>query len=224
VSDSAGVRPAALRAAEDGEVAWSVLYRNRVEAHRRFGEVWDLPVVKRYFDRITANLSPHSRVLEVGAGSRGLATRLSGPFPQVVYRSMDIDRTHDHDYYDLTTVTERFNVIVLVEVIEHLGLPEGIDLLKRLKELLDPGGTIVLTTPNVLHPTRYWGDCTHKTFYRYDEIAGILEALGYRDVRVSRVYNAPFIQRWFRLLVGVHLHRYLDIDFAPTIVAEGRVG
>ncbi|MEW6683055.1 MAG: class I SAM-dependent methyltransferase [Nitrospirota bacterium] len=208
---------------QDGEVAWSVLYRHRVEARGRLGDIWDLPIVKRYFDRITANLATHSRVLEVGAGSRGLAARLSGPFPQVVYRSMDIDRTHDHDYYDLAAITERFDAIVLVEVIEHLALSDGIDLLDRLKGLLTPGGTIILTTPNVLHPTRYWGDCTHKTFYRYDEIAGILEGLGYRDVRVSRVYNAPFLQRWLRLHVGVYLHRYLDIDFAPTIVAEGRV-
>ena len=224
MTDSLDVQAGLLSGSQEGEVAWSVLYRNRVEARRRLGDIWDLPVVKRYFDRIVANLSSHSRVLEVGAGSRGLAARLSGAFPQVVYRSMDIDRTNDHDYYDLATITERFDVIVLIEVIEHLGLSEGIDLLKRLKGFLDPGGTIILTTPNVLHPTRYWGDCTHKTFYRYDEIAGILAALGYRDVRVSRVYNAPFFQRWLRMFVGVYLHRYLDIDFAPTIVAEGRAG
>lgn len=224
MTDSLDVRRDVGVRDQDGEVAWSVLYRHRVEARRRLGDIWDLPIVKRYFDRITANLATDSRVLEVGAGSRGLAARLSGPFPQVAYRSMDIDRTHDHDYYDLAAITERFDAIVLVEVIEHLALSDGIDLLDRLKRLLVPGGAIILTTPNVLHPTRYWGDCTHQTFYRYDEIAGILEALGYRDVRVSRVYNAPFLQRWLRLHAGVYLHRYLDIDFAPTIVAEGRAG
>lgn len=213
---------ALLDRARNGEVAWSGLYRHRVDARERLGDIWDLPIVKRYFDRITANLVADSRVLEVGAGSRGLAARLRAPFPRVTYRSMDIDRTHEHDYYDLAEITERFDVIVLVEVIEHLTLSDGIELLDRLKTLLGPGGAIILTTPNVCHPTRYWGDCTHKTFYRYDEIAGILEGLGYRDVRVSRVYNAPFLQRWLRLYLGVYLHRYLGIDFATTIVAEGR--
>lgn len=223
MTDSTEVRGGLFSGSERGRIAWSVLYRHRLDARKRLGKIWDLPLTKRVADRIAANLGASGHVLEVGAGSRGLGKYLTHTYPGVVYRSMDVDRTYEHDYHDLDDIRERFDMVVLIEVIEHLEVSEGVALLQRLKGLLKPGGMIILTTPNVLHPTRYWGDCTHRTFYRYDEIAGILTAIGYRDVRIFRLYNEPLLQRWLRLSLGVHLHRYLDIDFAPTILAEARV-
>lgn len=202
-------------------MAWSILYRHRVEARTELGDIWRLPLIKRYVDRLHRHLASGARVLEIGSGNNALGGRLRQACPDLIYRTLDVDRTHPHDYYRLEDVEERFDLIVLIEVIEHLDLESGIDLLDHVRRLLNPNGRIVLTTPNVFHPTRYWGDCTHRTFYRYDDLAGILRALGYRNVGVFRIYNAPFFARLFRLHVARYLHQYLGIDFALSILVEG---
>lgn len=43
---------------------------------------------------------------------------------------------------------KRFNVVLLLEVIEHIPLP-GYVVIERIKTLLDPGGLVFLTTPNL---------------------------------------------------------------------------
>jgi len=207
---------------ERSEVPWGPLYRHRLDIRRDLGSIWDLPILKRYLDRIRALLPGRNCVLEVGAGNRGLGERLLKEFPSVVYRSMDVDRTYRHDYYSLDEVGEQFDLVIMIEVIEHLTLDEGVALLTKARRLLNPGGVVLLTTPNVFHPTRYWADCTHRTFYPYDDLAGILRWIGYVDVRAFRVYNAPFFSRWLTIHAVRHVHRYLGIDFALSILVEGR--
>ena len=54
----------------------------------------------------------------------------------------------------------RFDLLVALEVIEHLDHPE--EALSAWSELVVPGGAVVCTTPNRLGPaSRYWRDPTH---------------------------------------------------------------
>ena len=59
----------------------------------------------------------------------------------VIYKSMDIDRSVPHDYYSLDEIDEQFDLIILFDVIEHLELEQGVELLSRLYELLVDGGS-----------------------------------------------------------------------------------
>jgi 2-polyprenyl-3-methyl-5-hydroxy-6-metoxy-1,4-benzoquinol methylase len=55
---------------------------------------------------------------------------------------------HVPNIAELSRVSERFDCATLIEVIEHLGEAEIRNLLERLAVLLQPGGRLVITTPN----------------------------------------------------------------------------
>ena len=107
---------------------------------------------------------------------------------------------------------------MLFEAIEHLTFEQGVRLLARVWDLLVPGGKLVLSTPNVAHPTHFYRDPTHLTPYSHEGIGGVLIALGYRVDRMRRIYDAPVFQKALRLLAASPIHRYFGIDFAHTLV------
>jgi 2-polyprenyl-3-methyl-5-hydroxy-6-metoxy-1,4-benzoquinol methylase len=55
---------------------------------------------------------------------------------------------HIRDLGDLAAIDERFDCITLIEVIEHLRADEIRIVLEQVARLLEPGGRLVLTTPN----------------------------------------------------------------------------
>ena len=58
-------------------------------------------------------------------------------------RGLSASRT---DFFDVSLDEQRFDVIVMSELIEHVPSPQRF--LKRAEELLDNGGVVYLTTPN----------------------------------------------------------------------------
>lgn len=138
---------------------------------------------------------------------------------------MDVDQGQPHDFYSMEEIRETFDVVFLFEVIEHLELKEGIRLLKRVYDLLNESGRLILTTPNVFNPSRFWRDATHRVAYCYDELGGLLLAQGFSITAMYRTYNDAFHRYFFRVYVMVPVHRYLGIDFAKSIliVAEKKL-
>lgn len=202
--------------------SWSTLYRYRQAVRHDYPTIWSVPLVKKETDRLLALVKDGQRILEVGAGDRRFAPRLTAVRRDLEYRSYDIDRATFQDYYSLEEITGSFDVIYAFELIEHLTPEEGLTLLERLHALLKPAGWLLLGTPNLFHPHRYWGDITHKTPYKYDELGALMMLAKFDRPNIYRIYNDAWWRRWFRLHVGIALHRYLDIDFAPTILLEAQ--
>ena len=200
------------------ETSWSRLFEHRDKIHEKYPEIWDLKILRKRFPLMLETIRDGERVLDIGASNRNLESRLKRHFPRLIYKSMDIDREQFHDFYSLEEIRECFGVVFLFEVIEHLDLEEGIRLLKRIYELLDPGGRLILTTPNVFNPSRYWRDATHKVAYCYDELAGLLMAQQFQVRAMYRTYSDAFLRYFFRVYVMAPLHRYLGIDFAKSIL------
>jgi len=200
--------------------SWSELYRHRQTVRQRYPNIWTVPLVKKETDRLFALVSTGMRVLEVGAGDRRFGRRLQARYPDIDYRSFDIDRGTEQDYYRLEDVAGTFDCIYAFELIEHLAPEDGLVLLLQLHGLLRTGGRLLLGTPNLYHPHRYWGDITHKTPYKYEELGGLMMMAGFDIPDVFRIYNDALLRRWFRVHVGVLLHRYLDIDFAGTVLLD----
>jgi SAM-dependent methyltransferase len=184
---------------------------------KAYPSAYKLRVKKKLFDVIMEELSGGEKILDVGASTGNLGERIRNKHGDVTYKTLDIDRENEHDYYSLDEVDERFDLIVLSEVIEHLEFNGGIEMLKKLLGLLVTGGRIIISTPNLHHPNRWW-DSDHKTPYRYDEISGALLWVGFDVKKIYRIYNDQFLRRLVRLYIMAPLHRYLDVDFAKSIV------
>jgi SAM-dependent methyltransferase len=158
------------------------------------------------------------RILDVGASDKRMQKRVKDVYPDILYKSMDIDRTIPHDYYSLDEIDEQFDLIILFEVIEHLELDQGVELLSRLNELLVDGGKLIISTPNIFHPNRFWTTATHKTAYSYEELGGIVLSQGLEVLAIYRCFNASVVKYLLRLTIFYPLHRILNVDFAKSIV------
>jgi len=199
-------------------ISWSKLFTYRDQIHERYPEIWDLKILRKRFPLMLKNIRDGEKILDIGASNRNLEERLKRYYPNLIYRSMDVDREQFHDFYSLEEIQETFAVIFLFEVIEHLELEEGLNVLEKVYGLLHGGGRLILTTPNVFNPSRFWRDATHKVAYCYDELGGLLLAQGFQIRAMYRTYNDAFHRYLFRLYVMAPLHRYLCIDFAKSIL------
>jgi len=202
----------------DEKVSWSKLFEYRGKIHHRYPDIWDLKILRKRFPLMVKTIRDGEKVLDIGASNRNLEGRLKRHHPNLIYKSMDIDQEQYHDFYSLEEIQEPFDVVFLFEVIEHVGLEEGVQLLKRAYDLLNEGGRLILTTPNVFNPSRFWRDATHKVAYCYDELGGLLLAQGFQIKAMYRTYSDAFHRYLFRLYVMAPLHRYLGIDFAKSIL------
>ncbi len=200
------------------KVSWSKLFEHRLKIHERYPDIWDLKILRKRFPLMLETIRDGEKVLDIGASDRSLEKRLKRHFPNLVYKSVDVDREKFHDFYSLEEIRESFNVVFLFEVIEHLELEEGFQLLEGIYDLLEEGGRLILTTPNIFNPSRFWRDATHKVAYCYDELAGILLANHFHVNVMYRRYNDAILRYAFRVYVMAPLHRYLGIDFAKSIL------
>ncbi len=204
--------------ADEVASSWSLLYSARRKLLAKYRTVWDIPVRNKHTDVLAEELAPGMTVLEIGSSDRNLETFLRSRFEGLVYKSMDIDKHTRHDYYSLDEITESFDAVLLFEVIEHMPFTAGLPFLGKIYELLNPGGKLIMTTPNIAHPTHYYRDPTHVTPYSHEGIGGMLVALGFDVAAMYRIYNAPFVQKIFRKYFASLLHRFLGVDFTHSLL------
>jgi SAM-dependent methyltransferase len=199
-------------------IDWTELINCRDKIHKRYSKIWELKLIKRPSWLLKRHLRPGMRILDVGASDKRMQKRVKDVYPDILYKSMDIDRSIPHDYYSLDEIDEQFDLIILFEVIEHLELDQGVELLSRLNELLVDGGKLIISTPNIFHPNRFWTTATHKTAYSYEELGGIVLSQGLEVLAIYRTFHASFLKYFFRLTLFYPLHRILNVDFAKSIV------
>ncbi len=196
---------------------WSeqVLWRERI--HRRYPEIWNLKIVRKRLPFILKYLREGESILEIGAFDRVLGERIRSQSPLVRYKSMDIDSTYPHDYTSLEEIRETFDVILLFEVIEHLGLEQGRAMVARIFQILNGGGRVILSTPNVYTPGQYWKDVSHLTPYHYDELGGLLLSQGFEVVEICRYFHDAFLPFFLKAYLSRPLFRLLGVDFSKSI-------
>lgn len=203
---------------ENSKLSWSVLYKYRRVVRGMYKTVYKIPVKKKLLSVVAGELLSGQSILDAGASDRALGDKVLKLYPDVSYKTMDLDKEATHDYYSLDDIEEKFDVIILAEVIEHIELEEGVEFLRQLNGLLKPGGKIIVTTPNIHHPNIWMRDADHKVPYRYDVLGSVLMEAGFEVSKFFRIYNDQFIRRFIRLYITSFIHRYFDIDFAKSIV------
>ncbi len=167
---------------------------------------------RRFFRGILAQLAgAQLRVLDVGGGAGWELKTLRETDSRVGFtRVVDLDpgaqqlaEANGHAYFcgrieDFAT-TERFELITLLNLIEHVQDPRGV--MRKVRELLAPGGLVLLKTPNWealdahifrkeswagLHCPRHWVLFTKQSFERLAAEAGL------RTRAASYTQGAPF--------------------------------
>jgi SAM-dependent methyltransferase len=201
-------------------INWSSLYAARNEIKTSFPSIWKLPLVKKEMSLIQRLLKPKIKVLEIGAGDRRMEKKIKKIYSCIIYKSFDIDKATYQDFYDLKEIQGNFDLIFGFELIEHLTPHEGLQMITTLRNHLNSDGSLVLGTPNLYHPHRYFGDLTHITPYKYEELGALMILGGYKVIGFYRQFNDAFLPRILRLYFFSWLHKWLDIDFASTILVQ----
>lgn len=205
-------------------------------------------------DRIEylCSLAAGRRVLDVGVVDHTLRDPhdpqwLHGRLRQVAARCVGVDvldsaaaRLRDWGFdvrcWDLTQgpLEERFDLIVLGEVLEHLGAP--LALLRSARLMLEPGGVVVVTTPNpwyagtvlrsITRSSVYADNADHTAWYDPCTLCELGYRAGlelYRHAGVKVRYARKRLTRLF--LASAPLWMAIGIKpefFAKTIIYEFR--
>src|SRR4030043_2446370 len=201
---------------------WGEQFRLRERVHQQYPTIWNLKIVRKRLPFILTYLKDGEAVLEIGAFNRELEGRIKKYYSHILYKSMDIDPTYPHDYSSLEEVHEKFDLVLLFEVIEHLNVEEGREMIGRIHQILNPGGRVILTTPNVYTPGQYWKDLTHETPYHYEELGGLFLSEGFESIEIYRLFSEPFLRYFIRVCLFSSLFHFLGIDFTKSILLVAR--
>jgi 2-polyprenyl-3-methyl-5-hydroxy-6-metoxy-1,4-benzoquinol methylase len=145
--------------------------------------------------------------------------RLEAAAPGLRYESVDPDPAHPHEGRDAFAVEGPYDLVFALEVIEHFPPGEALRFLRRCRDLLRPGGRLVLGTPDVFTPGRWHRDAGHLTPFSPWELGGFVEEAGLRVLSLHRAWNAPFAERLLRRALLGWLHRLTGADYAHSVVA-----
>jgi SAM-dependent methyltransferase len=168
------------------------------------------------------HLADAERVLDVGAGDRYWKQVLERLRIGARYESADVERRYAHEHADFLAVEERFDAILMLELLEHLPLELGMRFIEHAAKLLTPGGTLVIGTPNPRHAHQVWSaDFTHIRPWPAHDVWGVCQVLGFGQVDVYRqMFSTRRRDRWFP--VQRALSTLLDLDPAQGLLAFAR--
>lgn len=142
------------------------------------------------------------------------------------YLTLDLGHEESYDYRDISEVDRTFGAILFIDVLEHLPLDAGLELVVRLTERLQPGGVLVLQTPNarcIRNPLST--DMTHLHCYNVQDLWAYLTTLGL-DVRGYRVKftheRVGLLTRVRELFSDYLITRVLGSDYADNLLLIAR--
>lgn len=202
-------------------ISWARFHECRRRFRGRWPTVWHLPVQHSFFSTPRLRDQKIASVLDVGATTRVWEDTIRRQWTNVDYRSLDIDRTYSHEYYSFDAVDRRFDLVTLLEVLEHVSPPVALELLAQCSAVCQPGGHILVSVPNVLAPG-YQLEFTHQTAYSYYDLAGLLDWVGLEVVDGWRFFPATLKRRLLHEYLCYPLHRLLKVDFCQSVVMLAR--
>ena len=138
---------------------------NELPPENVFGHTKKVDLIRNKMEELSRDLGRGLKVLDVGCGNGSAVTRylrhnggdvlgLDFHEPSIEYAQRNYSgdglRFQVRRVEDLWIDDERFDVVVLADVLEHLGAPD--ELLKKVSLLMNDSGRIYVTIPNGFGP------------------------------------------------------------------------
>jgi hypothetical protein len=165
-------------------------------------------------------------LLDVGAGDLRIQKKFRSAGFRGEYHTQDVGGENRYTYRDLNEVKGRYEAILCLDVLEHLPLVQGLTLVDTMVRLLEPGGTLVIQTPNAayLPDPRSW-DMTHVHVYNLPDLYAYLiceklEVTGYRVELVG--FQEGVVRKLKRAAASYLKQKLLGCDFANNIAVVAR--
>ena len=144
----------------------------------------------------------------------------------VVHNTSDLSNFASH-------VPEQFSLVTMFDLIEHIPVEKQLDFLGAAHQLLVPGGTLIVKTPNAASPAasymRYV-DWTHTSSFTVHSITPLLQSAGFIDISFKAdtspfrfgLLRGPvyFLSRlWWKLMLTSFVGRSVwKIPLEPNLV------
>lgn len=155
--------------------------------------------VPPYFFPVIAQLTPESRILDIGCGLGQLINAIREKGYRNVY-GIDVSEeavsscvrkglsvTGISDITDYARDNqEGYDLIIMSHVVEHIEKSKIIATLAAVRGMLRPTGNLVVMVPNAQSNTGcYWAyeDFTHTTLFTAGSLIYVLRAAGYSEIR-----------------------------------------
>jgi cyclopropane fatty-acyl-phospholipid synthase-like methyltransferase len=151
---------------------------------------------------------PGARVLEVGPGDGVVGTWLTDSKGCQVVGVEYVGSIEDAQVQDQVRSMAPYDAIIFADVLEHLVDPWGV--LTKLRPMLNPGGRVLLSVPNIAHWTArfnllrgrfdytdgYLMDRTHLRWFTWKSARELAACSGYRIVEEQVVFKPRFARFW----------------------------
>jgi 2-polyprenyl-3-methyl-5-hydroxy-6-metoxy-1,4-benzoquinol methylase len=129
----------------------------------------------------------------------------------------------------LTANPDSFDVITLLDVLEHIPKKEIITFVKALRLALKPGGVLIIQVPNLQAPDGHlhrYNDITHETGFIEHSFAQVLLAAGFKKFKFAGFEEFVFgtrIEHLKKMLRSLHWRtvrfwRRMDGNLNPRIL------
>jgi 2-polyprenyl-3-methyl-5-hydroxy-6-metoxy-1,4-benzoquinol methylase len=118
-------------------------------------------------------------------------------------RELGLDCVEVEDLFTALSQERDVDLITMFDVIEHLTRSEAISALTTIAQVLSPGGTLILRTPNVdaaLGTVLSYGDLTHELHLNKTSVLELFATLEFHHVQVLPVpvVGGSFLARLLR--------------------------
>jgi len=174
------------------------------QARRSAGLKVRVSAARLFRELVTAELPPPASVLDIGAGTGGMAIGLRDSGYQVMGIEPDPEmaaeaaaqgiEVHTTTFEDWPLTGTKYDGVLMSNVLEHLAEP--LQVLKKVKRLLAPGGRLFIEVPNIQRcKTSYRRalQLVHKWYFSPASLAYLLGAAGLSPL-VERVFRVDCMQ------------------------------
>ena len=192
-----------------------LLAKTRPESHEM---MVDIGCGDGRFSRELALADPDCQVTGIDYSNRsiGLASAMNADVANLTFRSVDITAPHG---------LERFDSAILMEVFEHIPLPDTGKFMSGVRGLLKDGGILHLTVPHENKPL----DDMHFQHFTIEKLLGhlegnfeVVEVIPFERIALSRkmllwlLSNSFFILNNARLLSLLYRYYKRNLFFADS--------